>query len=70
MAEPAFLAPARRHAARQAFVEHASPHQLVLFGWPPPGHPFWTVDTIAGLRQRYPGIDVATWGGGRAQRLG
>jgi hypothetical protein len=55
-----------RHAnkpAWQAFVEHASPRQLVLFGWPPPGHPFWTPDTIAGTRQRYPGIDLSAWEG-------
>src|SRR5206468_11721433 len=53
-----------RHAntpAWQAFVETASPRQLELFGWPPPGHPFWTADTIAGVRQRYAGIDVSSW---------
>jgi hypothetical protein len=43
------------------FVERASPRQLALFGWPPPGHPFWTTDTIASVQQRYPGIDPAPW---------
>jgi hypothetical protein len=35
--------------------------QLSLFGWPPPGHGFWTGHTIAGVRKRYPGLDVAPW---------
>ncbi len=57
----------------QSFVEHASPRQLALFGWPPPGHPFWTTDTLAGAHQRYPELDLERWkektgdsrGGGR-----
>ena len=53
-----------RHANKAAwsdFVERASPRQLALFGWPPPGHPFWTTQTIASIRERYPGFDVAPW---------
>jgi len=45
----------------QAFVGHASPRQLALFGWPPPGHAFWTADTLAGVEQRYPELDLAPW---------
>jgi hypothetical protein len=45
----------------QSFVEHASPRQLALFGWPPPGHPYWTTDTLAGIHQRYPGLDLEPW---------
>ena len=48
-------------AAWSAFVEHASPRQLALFGWPPPGHVFWTVETIKGIQQRYPKLNVAPW---------
>lgn len=47
--------------AWQAFVEASSPRQLELFGWPPPGHGFWTTDTLSGVRQRYPGLDMSPW---------
>lgn len=43
------------------FVEHASPRQLELFGFPPPGHPFWTAETLSGMALRYPGIDLSAW---------
>jgi Phytanoyl-CoA dioxygenase (PhyH) len=43
------------------FVERASPRQLALFGWPLPGHPFWTAQTVAAIGQRHPGLDVAPW---------
>jgi hypothetical protein len=28
------------------FVEQANPHQLELFGFPPPGHPYWITETL------------------------
>ena len=43
------------------FVCRATPRQLALFGFPPPGHPYWTQDTIAGVAERYPGLDVTPW---------
>ena len=43
------------------FVEHAGPRQLELFGFPAPGHPYWTVETLDGVGQRYPGLDMAPW---------
>jgi hypothetical protein len=43
------------------FVSAASPRQLELFGFPPPGHPYWTDETITGMAQRYPGLDLAPW---------
>lgn len=43
------------------FVARASWRQLALFGFPPPGHPFWTPQTLAGLAQRYPRLDVTPW---------
>ncbi|MEM8904794.1 MAG: hypothetical protein AAGF02_13915 [Actinomycetota bacterium] len=37
------------------------PRQLELFDVPPPGHPFWTADTLDGLARRYPDLDVGPW---------
>jgi hypothetical protein len=36
-----------------------------LFGFPPPGHPYWTAETLAGLSRRYPGIDISPWEAGQ-----
>ncbi|GAA1825146.1 phytanoyl-CoA dioxygenase family protein [Actinomadura chokoriensis] len=43
------------------FVEHASPAQLELFGFPPPGHSYWTPATLDGAALRYPGLDLSPW---------
>lgn len=43
------------------FVRRASPRQLELFGWPPPGHPYWCNETLAGVCKRYPGFDPGPW---------
>lgn len=43
------------------FVRRASPRQLELFGFPPPGHPYWTEETLAGMALRYDGLDLAPW---------
>jgi hypothetical protein len=43
------------------FVEQAAMRQLLLFGFPPPGHPFWTPETIAQLQVRYSGLDTRPW---------
>lgn len=43
------------------FVEAATPRQLQPVGWPPPGHPYWTEFTLAGMEQRYPGRDFTPW---------
>jgi hypothetical protein len=43
------------------FVERATPRQLELFGFPRPGHPFWTDQTLAGMAERYPGLDLTPW---------
>lgn len=42
-------------------VPRATPRQLALLGFPPPGHPYWTPDTLAGLAARYPGLDTTPW---------
>ena len=44
-----------------AFVKRASPRQLALFGWPSPGHAYWTHETIAGTQLRYPDLDMTPW---------
>jgi|HubBroStandDraft_1064217.scaffolds.fasta_scaffold62874_2 hypothetical protein len=43
------------------FVGRASPEQLALFGFPRPGHPFWTKETIAATGERYPELDLGPW---------
>jgi hypothetical protein len=66
---PASTEWANRHAWAQrsheqawySFVERASVRQLLLFGFPPPGHPFWTDQTLAGMAARYPKLDLSPW---------
>jgi hypothetical protein len=43
------------------FVASCTPRQLSLFGFPAPGDPFWTPETIDGVAKRYPGLDVTPW---------
>jgi hypothetical protein len=43
------------------FFEQASLRQLLLFGVPPPGHPYWTPETLEGMRTRYPRLDLSPW---------
>jgi hypothetical protein len=43
------------------FVPRATPRQLELFGFPPPGHPFWTPETLKGMQERYPTLDLTPW---------
>jgi hypothetical protein len=43
------------------FVQRATPAQLTVLGFPPPGHPFWTEETLAGVAGRYPGLDLSPW---------
>ena len=50
-------------AAWESFVARASPRQLQLFGFPPPGHRYWTEETLEGMRRRYPGLDPSPWRG-------
>jgi len=54
--------PMRSHETEwYRFAGRASPRQLALFGFPPPGHPYWTEATIAGTAQRYPELDMSPW---------
>ena len=43
------------------FVERATPRQLALFGFPLPGHPFWSEETVDRLAMRYTKLDVSPW---------
>ena len=43
------------------FVNRATPAQLQALGVPPPGHPYWTAETLAGTALRYPGLDLTPW---------
>lgn len=45
----------------ERFVERASVDQLGLFGFPLPGHDYWTDETLGGVGQRYPGLDLTPW---------
>lgn len=43
------------------FVQGASERQLTALGFPSPGHPYWTEETLAGVAERYPELDLAPW---------
>jgi len=43
------------------FVPQASARQLAVLGFPRPGHPYWTPETLAGVAARYPGLDMRPW---------
>jgi hypothetical protein len=43
------------------FAERATPRQLELFGFPPPGHPIWTETLLRATAARYPRMDLAPW---------
>ena len=53
--------PKSTHPGWIRFVEGATPRELELFGFPPPGHPVWTNDLISDTQLRYPDLDVAPW---------
>lgn len=48
------------------FVQQATARQLTVLGFPAPGHPFWTDETLAGVSRRYPGLDLTPWEAARA----
>ncbi len=43
------------------FIPQCTVRQRDLFGFPRPGDPYWTEATLAGVAQRYPGIDLAPY---------
>jgi hypothetical protein len=48
------------------YVQQATPRQLALLGFPPPGHSYWNEATLAGVQARYPGLDMSPWRDGLA----
>jgi hypothetical protein len=43
------------------FVQASGPKELALLGFPAPGHPYWTEESITRVNARYPGLDMAAW---------
>jgi hypothetical protein len=43
------------------FIEKATPRQREMLGFPPPGHPYWNADTLAGVAQRYSKMDMVPY---------
>jgi len=43
------------------FVRLATPRQLTVLGFPPPGDPYWTNQTLEGVSRRYGGMDMTPW---------
>ena len=43
------------------WMECATPAERELLGFPPPRHPYWTEETVAGVSARYPGMDMAPY---------
>ncbi len=43
------------------FANGARVRQLSALGFPPPGHPYWNEETLAGVAARYPGLDLTPW---------
>ncbi len=43
------------------FVPLATERQLTVLGFPAPGHPYWTEQTLAGVAARYPLLDLSPW---------
>jgi hypothetical protein len=43
------------------FMQNANPRELALLGFPKPGHPYWTQETLDGVGARYPGLDMQPW---------
>jgi hypothetical protein len=46
------------------FMPQCSVRQRDLFGFPRPGDPYWNVETLAGVAERYPGIDLGPYRSG------
>jgi hypothetical protein len=43
------------------FIPQCTVRQRDLFGFPRPGDPYWTDETLTGVAERYPGIDLAPY---------
>ncbi len=50
--------------AFRAWIESATTAERELLGFPPPGHPYWREETLAGVGARYPGMDMTPYRNG------
>lgn len=52
------------HAIRPGWTEALSamtPRERDLFGWPPPGDPYWNEQTLRDVQARYPAMDMSAY---------
>jgi hypothetical protein len=42
-------------------MERATPRERELFGFPSPGDPYWTDQTLADVQSRYPAMDLSPY---------
>jgi hypothetical protein len=45
-------------------LERMTRRQRDLFGWPPPGSPYWNAQTLRDVAARYPGMDMTPYAEG------
>jgi ectoine hydroxylase-related dioxygenase (phytanoyl-CoA dioxygenase family) len=45
----------------QRFIEHSTPRQRELLGFPPVAHEYWNDETIAAVQLRYPKMDLSRY---------
>ncbi|MCZ6616842.1 MAG: phytanoyl-CoA dioxygenase family protein [Gammaproteobacteria bacterium] len=43
------------------WIERAEPREREIFGFPAPGHPYWSEETLAGVGARYPEMDLSPY---------
>jgi hypothetical protein len=43
------------------FMQTTNVQQLTVLGFPEPGHPYWTGETLRGVAARYPLLDLSPW---------
>jgi hypothetical protein len=55
------LPSAAEDLAWHRFMERTNERQLTALGFPPPGHPYWTAETLDGVAARYPLLDLSPW---------
>lgn len=52
----------------QAFLSRATPAQRQVLGFPGPGDPYWTDETLAAVQLRYPEMDLSAYRRQRSRR--
>jgi hypothetical protein len=49
------------HPAMRAWIQQTTPRQREVIGFPGPGHPYWTAETLEGTARRYPKMDMTPY---------